>query len=113
MKVQCESYFEKLINVSEPHIQNIEVATKAQSLSVTWQEERKRRLTASNFGEVFKKNTSRSVTALATRLMYNSFKGNIHTSRGLAQETTIVLLSKNTCNIQTTILAILKYPKWA
>ncbi|KAK5644635.1 hypothetical protein RI129_001761 [Pyrocoelia pectoralis] len=57
-----------------------------------WKVERKKRLTASNFGRICKLRKTTSTAKTVESLLYSNFKGNSATAFGLAHETTAIQL---------------------
>ncbi|KAJ8298756.1 hypothetical protein KUTeg_022816, partial [Tegillarca granosa] len=90
LEVEKKEFMEKHINLSVDKIKIIENATKKQSCSATLIDERKKRLTASNFGSFIKRNPSIPVNKLVQSLLYLSFKGYLHTRKGLLKESMTV-----------------------
>ncbi|KAK3099893.1 hypothetical protein FSP39_011406 [Pinctada imbricata] len=84
------SFLEKNINLTDSQITSIQSATLKQSQSGLWHSERKKRITASNFGPVVRRNPSLPVKKLVRNLLYSNFQGNRHTRNGLLQEQTTV-----------------------
>ena len=91
----CKDFMEKNVNRSNLEIQQIQENTKEQSTNETWKKERHIRLTSSNFGKVMSRRPNNNSVALVERLLYNKFKGNMHTIRGLAQENNTILEYQN------------------
>ncbi len=60
--------------------------TILQSASGVWYNEKRKRLTASNFGQVVRKQPGRKVEPFVRRMLYSTFKGNSFTRHGLQQE---------------------------
>ncbi|XP_066255672.1 uncharacterized protein [Euwallacea similis] len=69
----------------------IEVLTKSQKDCELWLAERKKRLTASNFGKVCKLLNSTDRTNVAKNILYSTFKGNIYTKYGQEHEQTAIM----------------------
>ncbi len=78
--------FYKSVDVSSEKIKEIEASSKKQSFSAIWRNERAKRLTSSNFGEVITRKTNTAVAPLVKRILYTKFQGNQFTVRGLDQE---------------------------
>ncbi|CAG2250353.1 unnamed protein product [Mytilus edulis] len=74
------------ITTSEILVIQNEKDTKSQVCSEKWKNERKKRQTASNFGNIFKRKPSIKVTPLVLQLLYSNFKGNKATRIGLREE---------------------------
>ena len=70
--------------------QAITKSTIQQSQSGLWHSERKKRITASNFGSIVKRNPSLPVQKFVRNLLYTSFRGNHHTRNGILQEDTTI-----------------------
>ena len=83
---RMEQFLEKEINVPSIQISQIEKDTKEQSHSKVWKQERKKRLTSSNFGYVVKRNPKIKVGPLVKNILYTEFKGNKLTNIGLEKE---------------------------
>ncbi|KAK4882827.1 hypothetical protein RN001_006146 [Aquatica leii] len=64
----------------------IETGTLTQSKSDVWKVERKKRLTASNFGKVCKLRKTTCTSKTVSFLLYNLFRGNIYTNFGIDSE---------------------------
>ena len=84
LKKLCDEYMDTEITGS--NIKEIEIKTQQQSFSSIWTEERRKRITSSNFGDVVRRNVSSKVAPLVKRLLYSNFSGNRYTRRGLQQE---------------------------
>ena len=84
LKKLCDEYMDTEIRGS--NIKEIESKTQQQSFSAIWTEERWKRITSSNFGDVVRRNVSSKVAPLVKRLLYSNFSGNRYTRRGLQQE---------------------------
>ncbi|VDI82683.1 Hypothetical predicted protein [Mytilus galloprovincialis] len=81
-----DNYISHHIELTNDQILAIERQTKTQSNSQVWKTERKKRLTASNFGKIVKRNTKLKIKPLISELLYSSFKGNAYTVKGLQEE---------------------------
>ena len=66
----------------------VEESSRLQSASGVWRAERDLRLTSSNFGKIFLRRVQRKAAPL---VKCRSFKGNINTRFGLAQEANAIL----------------------
>ena len=87
--VRCSAFYTNKVTVSNEKSQEIEVASRQQSIGVdstTWHSERRLRLTSSNFGKVMSRKTTTDVAPLVKSLLYNKFRGNTHTRYGFAKE---------------------------
>jgi hypothetical protein len=74
-----------LANLSK-NIKEIEEDTKQQAFSNSWRKERKKRITASNFGRVCKMRKSTSTKKIVENLLYGTFVGNESTKYGQNNE---------------------------
>ena len=83
-------YYSTNVLVSKEQQAAIERNTRTQYMCTTWSEERKKRITASNFGAVIKRRESTLCDALVRRMSYSSFQGNIYTHHGLVSEGTTI-----------------------
>ncbi|CAG2230579.1 unnamed protein product [Mytilus edulis] len=81
-----DNYISQHIELTHDQILAIERQTKTQSNSQVWKTERKKRLTASNFGKIVKRNTKLKIKPLVSELLYSGFKGNAYTVKGLQEE---------------------------
>lgn len=70
----------------------IEQITKNQKNSEVWMLERKKRLTASNFGRIVKLLDKTNRTNVVKDLLYSTFKGNVYTEYGQENEPTAIRL---------------------
>ncbi len=86
LQQKCSEFYTKCVKVSTQQVTNIEKATRLQSACGTWYNEKRKRLTASNFGAVMRRNPKIKVLALVRQLVYPTFRGNAHTNNGLQQE---------------------------
>lgn len=77
---------EFLNKLSEVDKTEIEEATRSQNNSPRWFVERRKRITASNFGKISKLLEKTPRDATVKNIMYPSFKGNVHTEYGNACE---------------------------
>jgi hypothetical protein len=84
LKVATDNFLRTQIHLEEAKLQEITDTTQDQYFE--WKQERKKRLTASNFKSVVDRNPSIKVAPLVRRLLYDSFKGNAYTRHGLAEE---------------------------
>ncbi len=91
LKQVCDTYFEKEVNVSEKQANLIERMTTLQSSSGLWIEERRKRLTASGFGEVTKRNPKLKIEPYVRNKLYKTFRGNQYTNHGIQQEHASIL----------------------
>ena len=81
---QCQAYLQEQIENSNSV--DIETETKGQSENTLWYEERKKRLTSSNFGEIVNRSVNNNSPKLVQRLLYSKFKGTVYTIKGLSEE---------------------------
>ncbi len=91
LKTLCDRYMEKEVNITERQSEAVEQSTTLQSGSGVWKEERRKRLTASGFGEVCKRNPKLKVEPYVRRKLYGSFNGNQYTRHGLQQERATII----------------------
>jgi len=91
LKSECDKYFCVHIGQSGEKLKKIEVLTISQSQSVTWIEERKKRITSLCFGDVVSRSENRNVYPLVKKIIYNKFAGNRHTRFGLQQESISIM----------------------
>ncbi len=82
----CKEYYQKNVEISKTEAAKLEKQTHLQSASGVWREERRKRLTASNFGQVLRRRPNHTVEVLVRNLLYTGFKGNSNTKYGLDQE---------------------------
>ncbi|CAC5378247.1 unnamed protein product [Mytilus coruscus] len=80
------NYLNKNIDIPEADIIKIEEKTTLQLCSEIWKDERKKRITASNFGSVVKRNSKIKIAPLIKQLLYSTFKGNKTTRIGIKEE---------------------------
>ena len=81
-----EEYLKLHIEISNDKLGQIDKQTVQQSASQVWKSERKKRLTASNYGKIVRRNPKLKVTPLVKDLLYSNFKGNRCTVKGLQEE---------------------------
>lgn len=86
LEAKKQEFLNKHVCVSSTQIAKIQSSTSKQSSSGLWHSERRIRLTASNFGKVYRRRPSIPVKNLVKSLLYSNFKGNRHTRNGLLQE---------------------------
>ena len=104
-----KSFYDEEVTVKEEKRQYIELNTRDQSTSNLWHEERRKRVTASVFGDIVTRRTSTPSAPLVKRLLYATFKGNIYTRHGLSAEPTTVqeyILEKAKNNISVKVTAL-------
>jgi hypothetical protein len=85
-----DQYLSHHVTVTSSQISKLENDTRSQASCPLWMEERRKRLTASNFGEVMRKVPTRPVARMVERLLYSSFRGNRYTRKGLTEERTTI-----------------------
>ena len=85
-----EKYMEKEINISNDKINSIEKETRDQSQCDIWKKERKKRLTSSHIGFVYKRNPKLKVKPLLKNMLYTKFKGTKYTKIGLQNESVTI-----------------------
>ncbi|VDH93322.1 Hypothetical predicted protein, partial [Mytilus galloprovincialis] len=81
-----QQYLKKHIEITPSEIDDIEINTRLQGSCKRWRDERATRLTASNFGLIFKRNPKIPVTPLLNQLLNSKFYGNSATRHGLSEE---------------------------
>ncbi|KAJ8299283.1 hypothetical protein KUTeg_023343, partial [Tegillarca granosa] len=86
LKTKKQAFLDTHINLSHQQIMAIDKFTPHQSGSQMWVDERKKRITASNFGTVFRRNVKIPVKNLVKTMLYSTFRGNHHTQRGIQEE---------------------------
>lgn len=91
----CNLFLKRRIEKTYDEIKQIENTTKDQALSMVWKAERQIRLTSSNFGNIMSRKQSNISNKIVKNLLYTSFRGNLHTVRGLAQEQNTIIEYKN------------------
>ena len=74
------------VSVSEDKQKYIERTTRSQASNSNWHDERRKRITSSNFGVVMKRRASTKVSPLVRQLIYKTFSGNKYTRYGLREE---------------------------
>lgn len=72
---------------SDDEINRIFEKTKSQRLCDNWFSERRKRLTASNFGKIVKLRASTDKNKVAQSLISSTFMGNVSTRYGVEHET--------------------------
>ena len=90
LEEMIKSYEEKHINILPKQMEVITKSTSKQSQSGLWHSERKKRLTASNFGSIVRRNPSLPIQKFVHNLLYSTFRGNRHTRNGILQEETTI-----------------------
>lgn len=85
-----QSFIENHVNLSAQQCKTITTSTIQQSHSGLWHSERKKRITASNFGTIVKRNPSIPIQKLVRNMLYSTFHGNRHTRNGILQEDTTI-----------------------
>lgn len=74
------------LSMSRDHRLRLEAETRTQYLSLTWVSERRKRLTASLFGQICKLRANTCREKVAERILFPTFRGNKATSYGKAFE---------------------------
>jgi hypothetical protein len=80
------AYYSEEVVISSAQAKSVEEATTEQSTCQSWHEERRKRVTASNFGSIISRRPNIPVKPLVSRLLYGTFNGNSHTRYGLREE---------------------------
>ncbi|CAG2244247.1 unnamed protein product [Mytilus edulis] len=83
-------YLNLHIHLSELQRLNITNLTILQSQSGLWHTERKKRITASDFGSIVKRNPSLLTAKFIRTILYSTFTGNYHTRKGILEEETTI-----------------------
>ena len=86
LEQKMNTYMKTEIDLNEIAIKGIEEKTRDQSKSKLWTQERKKRLTSSNFGSVIKRKANIKVTPIVRSFLYKQFRGNKSTRIGLEKE---------------------------
>ena len=84
-------FTKKNVCIKPERIEAIEKCTIDQSHATYWAEERRQRITASDFASIIKKREKTSCQGIVKRKLYSSFKGNALTRRGLSEEDNSIL----------------------
>ncbi|CAC5426535.1 unnamed protein product [Mytilus coruscus] len=79
-----QKFYTTEIDITPSEIKKIETETTSQNISTNWSEQRKKRLTSSNFGRIVKRNSKLPVAKLVSSLLYCTFSGNKSTRFGLS-----------------------------
>ena len=87
LKKAKDDFAAQYLTLSKAEIQRLSQDTLDQSTCGLWRQEHRKHLTSSLFGDVMSRKMTTPVTLLVKRILYPSFRGNIHTSHGLAMET--------------------------
>ena len=83
---KMELFIQKSVNIASKEKFKLEQQTKDQSHSKLCKEERKKRLTTSNFGSVMKRNPKLKVAPLVKNILYSDFQGNKFTRLRIEKE---------------------------
>lgn len=78
--------FLESIQKTEKEIEDLQISTVGQAESLLWQEERRKRLTASMFGQICKQRLTTHCAALVKTILYSTFQGNFSTNWGKEHE---------------------------
>ena len=70
LSLLCEEYYQRNINIPHSEVVKIEQNTRKQAESQLWYQQRRLRLTASNFGRVVKRRTKTPIANLIKHLLY-------------------------------------------
>lgn len=82
----CEGFYKTHVVVSKEQAGVIEETTRAQSEELTWREERRKRITASNVGGVAKMRKSTKRAKRVKEMLYTNFTGSAATRYGNMME---------------------------
>jgi hypothetical protein len=85
-----QQFINNNLKLTNNAIKQIVKSTEEQSFCGAWRKEHKKRLTSSMFGEINSRKISTPVASIVKRMLYPSFKGNIHTNHGLAMESVTI-----------------------
>ena len=85
-----QQFLENQINISAQQCKNITTSTIQQSQSGLWHSERRKRISASHFGSIVKRNPSLPIQIFVRNMLYSSFSGNHHTRNGILKEDTTI-----------------------
>jgi hypothetical protein len=85
-----QQFLENHINISAHQCINITTSTVQQSQSGLSHSDRRKRITASHFGSIVKRNPSLPIQIFVRNMLYSSFSGNHHTRNGILQEDTTI-----------------------
>lgn len=69
LEITKQYFLKENIELSDLEISKIENETKLQGMSKRWRDERSKRITASNFGQVVKSKTKLNVAAIVERFV--------------------------------------------
>ena len=72
-------YYRANVQVTEASAAQINIITMGQSSGdheITWREERRKRITASNVGQIAKRRATTKVISTVKQLLYSTFTGN-------------------------------------
>lgn len=108
LQKECQVYLEQ--NIKNKNPSEIEIATRGQSANNKWIEERKKRLTSSNFGEIMSRNVNNNSSNLVKRMLYSGFKGNKFTIKGLSEEENARIEYTNKRNEHTKCIVKIEQP---
>ena len=86
MNKRMELFIQNTVNIASKEKLKVKQQTKDQSQSKLWKEERKKRLTTSNFGCVMKRNQKLKMAPLVKNILYSDFHGNKFTRLGIEKE---------------------------
>ena len=87
---RLKQFLENHINISAQQCKNITASTVQQSQSGLSHSERRKRITASHFGSIVKRNPSLPIQTFVRHMLYSSFSGNHHTRNGILEEDTTI-----------------------
>ncbi len=74
------------VHITVSRRKELEAQTRLQSHCELWKRERRMRLTASSISAVVKRNPTLKVNPLVRQLLHSTFRGTVHTARGLSEE---------------------------
>ena len=90
LELKKQKYLTENVCISPEKAASLEERTRHQSHCAEWHQERKKRLTASNFGEIIHKRPATNLTCTIRKFLYGTFKGNAYTRHGLKEEASTI-----------------------
>ncbi|KAK4879641.1 hypothetical protein RN001_007787 [Aquatica leii] len=101
---KLSQFLKKLENIDR---KKIEEGTLTQSKNDLWKAERRKRITACNFGKICKLRPTTCTSKTVSFLLYNIFKGNKYTAFGLDSESVAIQQFEETYNLKVTICSLI------
>lgn len=87
---QDKEQFLRKLKLTIEEIEDLQIMTIGQADSMLWKEERRKRITASNFGKICKMRASTHCQNIVKTLLYGTFNGNQYTQWGKDHEDTAI-----------------------